>query len=88
MDLSEPVFDNSTFSKNQQRQMEHETAKVFFTQVVGLAREEGWVSDEHFSVDGTLIESWASMKSFAPKDQPGAGRDNDDSAQIPVVFCP
>jgi len=68
MDLSEPVFDNSTFSKNQQRLMEHETAKVFFAQVVGLAREEGWVSDEHFSVDGTLIESWASLKSFVRKD--------------------
>jgi transposase len=86
MDLSEPVFDNSTFSKNQQRLMEHETAKVFFAQVVGLAREEGWVSDEHFSVDGTLIESWASMKSFAPKDQPVAGRDDDDPGNAEVDF--
>src|SRR5579863_1543579 len=70
MDLSEAVFDNSTFSKNQERLMEHEVAKLFFEQVVKLAREQGWVSDEHFSVDGTLIESWASMKSFVPKDQP------------------
>lgn len=69
MDLSEPVFDNSTFSKNQHRLMAHEVARVFFEQVVKLAREEGWVSNEHFSVDGTLIESWASMKSFVPKDQ-------------------
>ncbi len=60
MDLSEPVFDNSTFSKNQQRLMAHQTARLFFAQVVALAREQGWVSDEHFSVDGTLIESWAS----------------------------
>ena len=70
MDLSEPVFDNSTFSKNQQRLMEHETAKVFFAQVVGLAREEGWVSDEHFSVDGTLIRIVGQPgKVLSPKDR-------------------
>lgn len=84
MDLSELVFDNSTFSKNQQRLMEHETAKIFFAQVVKLAREQGWVSDEHFSVDGTLIESWASMKSFAPKDQPP--KDDEDSRNADVDF--
>jgi transposase len=86
MDLSEPVFDNSTFSKNQQRLMEHQTAKVFFARVVGLAREQGWVSDEHFSVDGTLIEAWASLKSFAPNDQPGQGRDDDDPGNSDVNF--
>ena len=77
MDLSEGVFDNSTFSKNQQRLMQHEVAKLFFEQVVKLAGEQGWVSDEHFSVDGTLIESWASMKSFTPKDQPRRPDDED-----------
>ena len=77
MDLSEPVFDNSTFSKNQQRLMQHEVAALFFEQVVKLAREQGWVSDEHFSVDGTLIESWASLKSFVPRDQPRSGGDDD-----------
>jgi transposase len=85
MDLSEPVFDNSTFSKNQGRLMEHQTAKIFFRQVIKLAREQGWVSDEHFSVDGTLIESWASMKSFAPKDQPPKD-DDDDSRNADVDF--
>lgn len=84
MDLSEAVFDNSTFSKNQQRLMAHDTAKIFFAQVVQLAREQGWVSDEHFSVDGTLIESWASMKSFAPKEQPP--KDDDDSRNAEVDF--
>ncbi len=85
MDLSEAVFDNSVFSKNQQRLMAHEVAKLFFEQVVKLAREQGWVSDEHFSVDGTLIESWASMKSFVPKDQPrrrGAIRTDPGNADI------
>jgi len=70
------VFDASTFSKNQQRLLTHEVADLFFAEVVGLARERGWVSDEHFSVDGTLIEAWASTKSFRPKGEfggPGAG---------------
>lgn len=85
MDLSEPVFDNSTFSKNQQRLMAHDTAKIFFAQVVKLARQEGWVSDEHFSVDGTLIESWASMKSFIPKDQ-APKDDEEDGRNAEVDF--
>jgi transposase len=70
------LFDASSFSKNQQRLLEHATADVFFASVVEMARERGWVSNEHFSVDGTLIEAWASMKSFRPKDDqqgPGAG---------------
>ena len=71
MDLTEGVFDNSTFSKNQERLMQHEVAKRFFAEVVALAREQGWVSDEHFSVDGTLIEAWASQKSFVPKEPRG-----------------
>jgi transposase len=79
MDLTEPVFDNSTFSKNQTRLMEHEAAKVFFAQVVDLAREQGWVSDEHFSVDGTLIEAWASLKSFVPTATTPAVTGNDPS---------
>jgi len=86
MDLSEPVFDNSTFSKNQQRLMQHEVARIFFEQVVKLAGEQGWVSDEHFSVDGTLIESWASMKSFVPKDRPCSGSDSDDPGNADVNF--
>ena len=51
-------------------------ADLFFSEVVELARRHGWVSDDHFSVDGTLIEAWASVKSFQPKgtDQgPGSG---------------
>ena len=67
----EAVFDHSTFSQNQQRLLEHKVADLFFAEVVWLAKEKGWVSDEHFSVDGTLIEAWASLKSFKPK---GSGR--------------
>ena len=45
-------------------------SELFFAEVVELARNRGWFSDEHFSVDGTLIEAWASLKSFRPKDEP------------------
>ena len=74
--LDEAVFDASTYSKNQERLLRHEVADLFFAEVVSLAKEQGWVSDDHFSVDGTLIEAWASMKSFRPKDEdqgPGSG---------------
>jgi transposase len=74
--LDEAVFDASTYSKNQMRLLRHEVADLFFAEVVELARKHGWVSDEHFSVDGTLIEAWASMKSFRAKDdeqRPGSG---------------
>lgn len=66
--------------------MQHEVAEIFFGQVVKLAREQGWVSDEHFSVDGTLIESWASLKSFVPKDQPRNGSDDNDPGNADVNF--
>lgn len=75
--LEAEVFDASTYSKNQARLLAHEVADVFFAEVVELARRHGWVSNDHFSVDGTLIESWASLKSFRPKDdQQGPGRGN------------
>lgn len=75
--LDAGVFDASTYSKNQSRLLTHEVADLFFSEVVELARRHGWVSDDHFSVDGTLIEAWASMKSFRPKgDDQGPGSGN------------
>lgn len=74
--LDERAFDASTYSKNQERLLRHEVADLFFAEVVNLARRHGWVSDDHFSVDGTLIEAWASLKSFKRKDDqrgPGGG---------------
>ena len=70
MSLEEPSFDASTFSKNRDRLLEHDVALKFFDAVVRRARREGLLSDEHFSVDGTLIEAWASLKSFRPKGEP------------------
>lgn len=74
--LDQRAFDASTYSKNQERLLQHQVADLFFAEVVELARRHGWVSDDHFSVDATLIEAWASMKSFKAKgtDQgPGSG---------------
>jgi len=66
------AFDPTTFTKNRQRLLEAEIADRFFAAVVRQAQLRRYVSSEHFSVDGTLLEAWASHKSFKPKD-PGAG---------------
>jgi hypothetical protein len=67
--LDEPVWDATTFTKNRDRLLEAVVAKEFLAQVVERAREAGLISDEHFTVDGTLLEAWASLKSFRPKDR-------------------
>jgi transposase len=69
MDMVEDSFDHSSFSKNRQRLLDHGVAQKFFAQVVGYARDKELLSDDHFTVDGTLIEAWASLKSFKPKDE-------------------
>lgn len=66
MDMLEEAFDASSFSRNRERLMEHEVATLFFTAIREQA--SSFMSSEHFSVDGTLLEAWASMKSFRPKD--------------------
>jgi len=60
----------TTYSKNRERLLEHDVARKFFGAVVEQARGRGLLSEEHFSVDGTLVEAWASLKSFRPKDEP------------------
>ena len=67
------AFDPTTFTKNRERLLEHEVADRFFAAVVRQARLRRYVSSEHFSVDGTLLEAWASHKSFKPKDGSGPG---------------
>ena len=69
MDVAEPSFDHSTFSRNRARLLEHDVAREFFTRVVAQARGLQLLSDEHFTVDGTLVEAWASLKSFKRKDR-------------------
>jgi len=70
LNMDELVWVPTVFSKNRERLMEGDVAERFFAQVLAQASAAGLVSDEHFSVDGTLIEAWASQKSFQRKDQP------------------
>src|SRR6266702_5311783 len=64
------AFDATTFTKNRQRLLDHEVADEFFAAVVRQAKLRRYVSSDHFSVDGTLLNAWASHKSFQPKDGP------------------
>jgi transposase len=66
MGMDEVVWNHAVFSKNRERLLNEEVAEVFFQRV--LERAKPYLSDEHFTVDGTLIEAWASHKSFRPKD--------------------
>jgi transposase len=68
MDMTEPVFERTAFSHNRERLLAHDVAGEFFRAVVGRAKKERLMSSEHFTVDGSLIEAWASMKSFKKKD--------------------
>jgi len=76
LNLDDPVWDATVFTKNRDRLLEAEVAKEFLARVVGQAREKGWTSDEHFTVDGTLLEAWASVKSFQAKDKKNAPPDD------------
>jgi transposase len=83
----EAAFDHSTFSRNRMRLLKHDVAGEFFRTVVSEARELRLTSDEHFTVDGTLIEAWASFKSLRPKgEQPTDRRSPDDPGNPSVDF--
>jgi transposase len=79
MEMDETVWNHAVYSKNRERLLNEGIAEGFFQRV--LERAKPYMSDEHFTVDGTLIEAWASHKSFRPKDgsgkPPGAGGDVD-----------
>ena len=67
MEMDEAVWDHAVFSKNRERLLNQEIAAAFFGRVLKLAKP--YLSDEHFTVDGTLIEAWVSQKSFRPKEE-------------------
>jgi transposase len=85
MDTVEPSFDHSTFSQNRERLLKHDVAGEFFSRVVEQARALGLMSSEHFTVDGTLIDAWASMKSFRRKDEKSGDRPPPDDPGNPTV---
>src|SRR5271156_6115767 len=69
LNMDEDVWDATTFTKNRDRLLDAEVAKQFLAQVGAQARTKGLTSDEHFTVDGTLLEAWAGAKSFQRKDE-------------------
>jgi transposase len=85
LNMDEPVWVPTVFSKNRDRLLEGDVAERFFDGVLRQAREADLLSDEHFSVDGTLIEAWASQKSFQRKDR-GEGPPADDPGNSTVNF--
>ena len=70
LNMDDPVWDATVFTKNRERLLAGDIAQAFFARVLAQARQRGLLSDEHFTVDGTLIEAWASLKSFRRKDAP------------------
>ena len=82
--VDDAVWDHSTFSKNRDRLLDADVAAKFLEAVLRHAKVKGFLSDEHFSVDGTQIAAWASMKSFQAKDgssePPSSGRNGERDA--------
>jgi transposase len=70
LSMEDEVWDVTVFSKNRQRLLDADVAQKFFEAVGGQAREKNLLSDEHFSVDGTLLEAWASKRSYQKKEEP------------------
>src|SRR2546427_3131044 len=83
--MDDPIWDPTVFTKNRERLLAGDIAQAFFARVLAQARERGLLSDEHFTVDGTLIEAWASLKSFTKRAAP-AGPPPDDPGNPTVDF--
>lgn len=86
LSMDDAVWDHSVFSKNRDRLLEADIAKQFLQEVVALARDHGLLSDEHFTVDGTMIEAWAGQKSFVKKESPRSHHKGDDPGNPTVDF--
>ena len=83
LNTDDPVWDATVFSKNRERLLRGAVAQAFFEQILKLARQQDLLSDEHFTVDGTLIEAWAGQKSFQKKE--GSGTPPPDDPGNPTV---
>jgi transposase len=84
VNLDTPSWSPTTFSKNRDRLLRGDIAGAFFAAVAAQARAAGLLSDEHFTVDGTLLEAWASLKSFQPRD--AAPPDDPDRGNPTINF--
>jgi transposase len=76
LEMDDPIWNPTVFTKNRERLLAGDVARAFFERVVAQARERGLLSNEHFTVDGTLVEAWASLKSFKRKDAPAPPPDD------------
>jgi hypothetical protein len=85
MTVNEGVFNDSVFAKNKERLLKADVARAFFHGIVQQARDGGLLSKDHFTVDGTLIDAWASQKSFQKKDKPDDDAPPDDLSRNPDV---
>ncbi len=81
--MHDDIWDHSIFTKNRERMLNEAVIRAFFGKVVGLAQWHGVISFDHFSVDGTLIEAWTSMKSLVPQD--GSGKPLEGGGRNPTV---
>src|SRR3990172_4749391 len=86
LNMDDPVWDFTVFSKNREWLLEADVARAFFAEIGQLAREKGLLSDEHFTVDGTLIEAWAGQKSFKPRAGTQAPPNDSDTGNPSVNF--
>src|SRR4051812_49060934 len=84
--IDDPVWDHSAFTKNRDRLLEGEIAAKFLEAVLSQPRVKRLLSSEHFSVDGTLIQAWASMKSFRPKEPPNNDGEPEGGRNAPADF--
>jgi transposase len=74
LNVEDDAFDHSSFAKNRERLLEHDVSRAFFAAVLAQARQMHLLSGQHFAVDGTLLESWASFKSLRPRPNLGGQR--------------
>jgi transposase len=80
--MDDRVWDATVYTKNRARLLQGHVDERFFNAILGEAREKGLLSEEHFTVDGTLIEAWASQKSFQRKDRPKPPTDDPGNADV------
>jgi transposase len=86
LSMDDEVWDHSVFSKNRDRLLAGDIATKFLNEVLDYAKEQMLLSDEHFTVDGTLIEAWAGQKSFQKKDSPSTSERSDDPGNPTIDF--
>ncbi len=86
MKADDRIWDETVFSKNRERLLNGEIADKLFEKVIALANQKNLISDEHFTVDGTIVEAWASLKSFQKKDRKNKRKNDGDPGNPSVDF--